>query len=124
MWQSLVIVGFTGLVSFLSTIWFIPEIVPEGKFIPSPLQIFLASMTVTIIAISIYESGYAVNMWKQGLIENERLMRENTQAQLEALKNQVNPHFLFNSLNTLASIIPEDPQLGVQFVENLSRVYR
>jgi LytS/YehU family sensor histidine kinase len=43
---------------------------------------------------------------------------------LNALKTQVNPHFLFNNLNTLCSIIPEDPKKAVTFVEQLSKVYR
>lgn len=56
--------------------------------------------------------------------EAEQLKRENVQSQLETLKNQVNPHFLFNSLNTLAAIIPEDVDLAVEFVQKLSKVYR
>jgi LytS/YehU family sensor histidine kinase len=52
------------------------------------------------------------------------LKRESLKAQLNALKTQVNPHFLFNNLNTLSSIIPEDPKLAVDFVQQLSRVYR
>jgi LytS/YehU family sensor histidine kinase len=45
-------------------------------------------------------------------------------AQLNALKTQVNPHFLFNNLNTLCSIIPENPKQAVEFVQELSKVYR
>ena len=45
-------------------------------------------------------------------------------AQLNALKTQVNPHFLFNNLNTLCSIIPENPDQAVAFVQQLSKVYR
>ncbi len=57
-------------------------------------------------------------------MEKEKLERENIQSQLEGLKNQVNPHFLFNSLNTLTYIIPEDQNLAVRFVQQLSKVYR
>lgn len=56
-------------------------------------------------------------------MEAEQLKRENLQSQLSILKSQVNPHFLFNSLNTLTSIIPEEPEKAVDFVTNLSRVY-
>jgi LytS/YehU family sensor histidine kinase len=54
----------------------------------------------------------------------ERLKRENLSIQLEGLKNQISPHFLFNSLNTLAAIIPEDPMQSVEFVHKLSHTYR
>ena len=40
------------------------------------------------------------------------------------MKTQVNPHFLFNNLNTLAAVIPEDPDLAVEFVQQMSKVYR
>ncbi len=46
------------------------------------------------------------------------------QSQLDTLRNQVNPHFLFNSLNTLSSIIHDEPDLAVDFVQKLSKVYR
>lgn len=46
------------------------------------------------------------------------------ESQLEGLRNQVNPHFLFNSLNTLIYLIPEDSDKAVGFVQKLSKVYR
>ncbi len=85
---------------------------------------YMASLIITTIIISIYEGVYAFQLFKKGLIKNEELQRKNTQAQLDALKNQVNPHFLFNSLNTLISVIPEDTKIAVKFAENLSSVYR
>jgi len=85
---------------------------------------FMASLITTVIIISIYEGVYAFELFKKGLVENKELQRKNTQAQLESLKNQVNPHFLFNSLNTLISVIPEDPEVAVRFTEKLSQVYR
>jgi LytS/YehU family sensor histidine kinase len=62
--------------------------------------------------------------WKKSLTEREALKRDNITAEFESLKNQVNPHFLFNSLNTLSSIIEEDPKTATQFVQKLSSVYR
>jgi sensor histidine kinase YesM len=52
------------------------------------------------------------------------LQKENLTSQLEALKNQVDPHFLFNSFSTLASIIEEGREMAVNFVQELSSVYR
>ncbi|MBL7810165.1 MAG: histidine kinase [Saprospiraceae bacterium] len=52
------------------------------------------------------------------------LKRERVQAQFETLKSQINPHFLFNSFNTLITIIEENPKTAVQYVEHLSDFYR
>ena len=56
--------------------------------------------------------------------EQEKLRIVNLQSQLDALKQQVNPHFLFNSLNVLDSLIEDDPKQARVFLEELSTVYR
>lgn len=61
---------------------------------------------------------------QQVKMENEVLKRENLKALHETLKQQVNPHFLFNSLNTLKSLIKRDPSQATQFTEQLASVYR
>lgn len=53
-----------------------------------------------------------------------RLQKENLQSQFEVLRQQVNPHFLFNSLNVLTSLIKLEPDLAEKFTEHLSKVYR
>jgi hypothetical protein len=83
-----------------------------------------ASIFCTITIIAIYESIYFMNALRQSVEEQEKLKRESLAAQLNALRTQVNPHFLFNNLNTLCSIIPEDPKQAVAFVQQLSKVYR
>ncbi len=57
-------------------------------------------------------------------LEAETLKKETSEAQYEALRKQINPHFLFNSFNVLSSIIETDEKLAVHFVEQLSKVYR
>ena len=54
----------------------------------------------------------------------ERLEKEKIEFEFETLKSQVNPHFLFNSFNTLINVIEEDPKLAVEYVETLSQFYR
>jgi hypothetical protein len=83
-----------------------------------------AALFSTIMVIAVYESIYFMNQLRQSVEETEQLKRESISAELNALKTQVNPHFLFNNLNTLASLIPEDPKLAVDFVQQLSKVYR
>lgn len=53
-----------------------------------------------------------------------KLQKENLQSQFEMLKQQVNPHFLFNSLNVLSSLIKLEPDLAEKFTDHLSKVYR
>ncbi len=91
---------------------------------PSTFKLNAASITVTIAISAIYEAYYASAMWRRTAIESERLKKESMQAQLETLKNQVNPHFLFNSLNALTSMVHDQPDLAVEFVQKLSKVYR
>jgi two-component system, LytTR family, sensor kinase len=83
-----------------------------------------AAIFCTIMIMAIYESIYFMNELKNSVEEKETLKRESLNAQLNALRTQVNPHFLFNNLNTLSSIIPENPQQAVDFVQQLSKVYR
>ncbi len=91
---------------------------------PTSLQVYAASFIPSITCLALYESVYYFRQLQAALLESEQLKKENLQSQLETLKNQVNPHFLFNSLNTLAAIIPDDADLAVRFVQKLSKVYR
>jgi hypothetical protein len=62
--------------------------------------------------------------WKAEILRNERLQKERAEVQFDNLKNQFNPHFLFNSLASLNSLIFENPQLASDFLQQLSKVYR
>jgi two-component system, LytTR family, sensor kinase len=62
--------------------------------------------------------------WKNQAIAAEKNKFEELKFQYEILKNQINPHFLFNSLNILNSIIPKDTKLAMEFVQNFSKIYR
>ncbi|WP_229311146.1 sensor histidine kinase [Larkinella soli] len=67
---------------------------------------------------------YTYNQWHKDQTENEQLRQAALQHQLDALKMQINPHFLFNSLTSLSSLIGEDQEQAERFVDNLSKVYR
>ncbi|WP_143092862.1 sensor histidine kinase [Arsenicibacter rosenii] len=89
------------------------------------LQICLAvTWFINIILNILHEYIYTMDRWKQTLLETEELKRANLQSQLDGLKQQVNPHFLFNSLNSLTALISEDPKQAELFAEELSSVYR
>ncbi len=83
-----------------------------------------AAIFCTIMIIAVYESIYFMNELKKSVEEKETLKRESLKAQLDALKTQVNPHFLFNNLNTLTAIIPDTPDQAIEFVQQMSKVYR
>jgi Histidine kinase len=79
-----------------------------------------ATITLTII----YEIIYLFKKWKQAWLENIWLKRDKIQTQVDSLKTQVSPHFLFQSLNSLSLLVDEDKKRAVRFVDELSHVYR
>jgi sensor histidine kinase YesM len=82
------------------------------------------ALIVNTIAVSIYEGVSIFNQWKKTLLDTEQLKREKIESQYMALKNQVNPHFLFNSLNSLSSLIRVSPDKAIEFVDKFSKIYR
>ncbi len=101
--------------------YFVPELLWD---IESYWIHFLQNLFISVMVAMIYELTYFYARWNQSNLEAEKLKTEQIVTQLESLKNQISPHFLFNSLNTLAAIIPEDQDQAVRFTEKLSEVYR
>lgn len=91
---------------------------------PEPVVEFVSTLVFLGLIVTLYEVKYLSFQLRNSMLEKEQLVKENISSQLEGLRNQVNPHFLFNSLNTLSSIIPEDPEKAVSFISKLSKVYR
>jgi LytS/YehU family sensor histidine kinase len=84
----------------------------------------LFSLVPTVAVLTVYESAYFFQQWKASFQRAEQLAQTSTQAQLDALQAQLDPHFLFNSLNTLAALIEPDNADAQHYVENLADVYR
>lgn len=78
----------------------------------------------TILIGSAYEAAYYLKKYGEAVQESEAVKKEGLQSQYDSLKNQVNPHFLFNSLNCLSALISEDKQRAGLFLDELSSVYR
>lgn len=78
----------------------------------------------SVLAASFHEGSAFYEKWKKVTDEAEQLKKENLQTQLESLKAQVNPHFLFNSLNSLSSLISEDAGKAEKFLDEMCKVYR
>jgi two-component system, LytTR family, sensor kinase len=86
--------------------------------------VFIMEILFVILVHTSFISLEFFQAWKSSLIEAERLKKENLQSQLEALKNQVNPHFLFNSFTTLNELIFENTQKASDYLEKLASTYR
>ncbi len=82
------------------------------------------AMGITIIIASFFTGYRFLQAWRQEAVNVEKLKRQSLASQYESLKNQVNPHFLFNSLNALTSLVHKDPDKAVRFIKQLSDVYR
>ncbi len=86
--------------------------------------IYVVDFFVTACINSLFFIAEYIEKWKQSIQRAERLEKEKTQVQFDNLKNQLNPHFLFNALASLNSLIRSNPELASEFLQNMSRVYR
>ncbi|MCB9211417.1 MAG: histidine kinase [Ignavibacteriales bacterium] len=84
----------------------------------------IITSVINIIMISIIEAISWFKRSQDNLIVAEKLAKENSQIKFETLKSQLNPHFLFNSLNVLSSLIKKDSEKAQDFVDEFSSVYR
>lgn len=84
----------------------------------------MVALVANLVVVSILEGEYFFRYWKKSLIRVEMLRRENVESQLNVLKSQLNPHFMFNSLNALSSLITTNPEKARDFVAKFSRIYR
>lgn len=78
----------------------------------------------TLAGLSFGAIIFIVFLWQDSLHREQKLREENLIFQNETLKNQVNPHFLFNSLNTISSLVQEQPEEAERFINHLSSIYR
>lgn len=90
---------------------------PNFKMLRLPVII---SFFVSLIAAAY---GFFVS-WKASIVEQETLKREMLSYKYEALRNQINPHFMFNSLNVLSDLVYDDQKLAVNFIHQFSDIYR
>lgn len=116
--------GYTTLVCFA-----MPYFFPQLKLCRKDYEVFFIgnlsfALLLTLLVSIAYEMAYFLKKWRESILEVERYRHANILSQFENLKNQVNPHFLFNSLNTLSSLIEEDAHKAGEFVQHMAKVYR
>ena len=116
---SLTAIALITLLTFL-----MQPIFPVDNFADTMIDYMIVALIMNFVLVSITEGIFFFKRWKDSELQAELLKKEQVIAQLESLKNQVNPHFLFNSLSTLSGLIDYDQKLSKEFVDNLSAVYR
>lgn len=85
---------------------------------------FLSSLFIFPVLLIAYEIIYHFAQLRHAKNEKEILEKEKLKAELQQLKGIVNPHFLFNNLNSLSSLISEDPGSAQDFLDELTKVFR
>jgi LytS/YehU family sensor histidine kinase len=107
--------------------YFLDVVIDKKQFVLDVgrvITIFISSIYFAVTTVGLFEAVYYYSNYNRAESEKQELLRKNLQTQFDTLKSQVNPHFLFNSLNSLSSLISIDAQRAEQFVEELSGVYR
>lgn len=121
-------VGYSATVIFIGSFLFniLSNNLPfEGHDFMKITMIVLGCLVVmSMLLLSIEISTQFFRHWKNSLVEIEKYRTESLQAQLQNLKNQINPHFLFNNLSVLSSLVYKDQDKSVEFINQLSKVYR
>ena len=95
------------------------EFISREKF-----EYYQFGLWVTLTIVIIFHVIYFYNKYQQNRIKEQKVIAGTASAKFDALKNQLDPHFLFNSLNVLTSLIEENPDNAQKFTTSLSKVYR
>lgn len=117
---------FTIFITFtigLSTAYFTISFEVPALLLPMKLLMMFA-FRINLFLNVLNVIYWYINQLEKTQIEAEKFKKISTQAQLQAVRNQVNPHFLFNNLSVLTALIPLDTNASVEFVQQFSKVYR
>ncbi len=117
---------FSGIFFAFALRWMFKLIFNAFYYVSVLDEVIILVLVLLVITVMVtLELGlFLLNRWRYSLVELERFKKENAEFQFESLRAQVNPHFLFNSLNTLSSLIYEDQEKAEAFIRELSDVYR
>jgi sensor histidine kinase YesM len=106
-------------------LWLWYRVAPLPAIDWTAIRVVAAVNVICVIFIThVYETAYLIQQRESDLLAVERLDRARAEAELQALRTQIDPHFLFNSLNTLAHFVDHDPRRARQFTERLAEIYR
>ncbi len=128
-----ILIGYTGsIIITLITVFFVRlfhRTVLDGltfdEFLGSEkLQFYLISLLITFTISSFFHAFYFYQRLQKNKVQEQKIIAGTASAKFDALKNQLDPHFLFNSLNVLTSLIEENTDNAQKFTTSLSKVYR
>ncbi len=88
------------------------------------LNFTMTPMVIALVFMAIFTTRSWLFEWRKSAIEAEQLRTEKMASQYQSLKDQLNPHFLFNSLNVLSGLVYEDADKSAAFIQKLSKIYR
>ncbi|MDD3003916.1 2TM domain-containing protein [Flavobacterium sp.] len=126
-------IGIIGSISLtMSGIFFIRMIIKtviEGisfiEFVSNEkLKHYVFSLIITMVVSLFFYTIYFYKKSQEKKVKQQKIIAGTASAQFESLKNQIDPHFLFNSLNVLSSLIEENPENAQRFTTSLSKIYR
>ncbi|MGJ8667231.1 MAG: 2TM domain-containing protein [Patiriisocius sp.] len=119
------------LITLLSLVLlrFFTEVVYFGKSVDTFIEnerlgYYYVSFLISAVVTSLFYIVYWYKSKQEGKIKESQIIAGTASAKFDALKNQLDPHFLFNSLNVLTSLIEENPRAATKFTTSLSKVYR
>lgn len=96
-----------------------------NNFVTGEKAIYYAiSLLITVVISVFFHAIYFYKALQEKKVKEQKVIAGTASAKFDALKNQLDPHFLFNSLNVLTSLIEEDPDQAQKFTTSLSKVYR
>ncbi|GAA4269644.1 histidine kinase [Hyunsoonleella aestuarii] len=119
---GITLVGLFMLRAFTSVVYFGSTF--EGFLAQEKFENYQFGLWITLSIVSVFYVIYFYNKYQQNKIKEQKVIAGTASAKFDALKNQLDPHFLFNSLNVLTSLIEENPENAQQFTTSLSKVYR
>lgn len=107
---------------------FIHTVIEGGKFMDfienEKFRYYIVSLVITMFISLFFHTLYYYKKSQDKKVKEQKIIAGTASAQFETLKNQIDPHFLFNSLNVLSSLIEENPQNAQRFTTSLSKIYR
>lgn len=127
------LVGFVGSMLLTLLTMFCIRIVHKILFLGFTVENFIntesprfyfITILITLVISLFFHAFYFYKKIQEDKVKKQQIIAGNASAQFESLKNQIDPHFLFNSLNVLSSLIDEQPETAQKFTNSLSKIYR
>jgi two-component system, LytTR family, sensor kinase len=131
--KNKIVFGFTGSIILTLAAMFLVRLfhrtildgLTYSEFIQSEsLQIYITTLLITFTASLFFHAFYFYQELQKNKVKEQKIIAGTASAKFDALKNQLDPHFLFNSLNVLTSLIEENTDNAQKFTTSLSKVYR